>query len=333
MLRAARNPLFELGCGQAPALRCAHLGLTNRCNADCVHCMIAKSPPEELETEQIKQIIGELRDLGCFEIVFTGGEPFLRDDIFELLAFAQACRLGTKVLSNGTVLGPGKVQRLKRFPFLTVQVSLHGATAATHNAITRLPGAFEATLRGIQLLRNSGVRFTIASSVMKHNVHELAEMKKVARRNRWQTTYDFIIRPRSDSPIIEGRLSSADLALLRMKHLHPFLTAGGKLKTVRRAVRNPFDLSSLYIAPDRRVYPAAGFPLKLGELRPGMLRKIWLASEELNGLRRARLEDFECSRCCRHKTCCWDPGLAFAEHGHYTKKPKEFCRLLATDLR
>jgi len=160
-----------------------YLDLTYRCNNDCLHCWSRIAPDarqiiEELSLDEIGRIAAEARAMGCRQWFISGGEPMLRPDfpeIFELLtAKSAACRLNT----NGTLITPRIASLLKRGSVNLV--ALYGADAFVHDTVTRRPGSFEATMRGIAYLKEAGAEFITQIIPMRANFHQFEDMKRLA---------------------------------------------------------------------------------------------------------------------------------------------------------
>jgi len=285
-----------------------------------------------MESVRVRSVIRELRALNCCQITFTGGEPMMRRDFFDLALYAGRAGLGVKVLTNGTFIDEAAVRQLRKARVITVQVSLYGVTARTHDGVTRLEGSFERTMRAIRLLKSCGIPLEISTVVMKRNFKEIAALRRMAARRRLRILFDFIVRPMHDGGAgpLKNRISGPQLREAAREGLPPFFTAKSfrtKKRPDRLCVRN-IGKSHLYISHDGYIYPSQDIMIRLARYREGALRDVWFNSGRLRGLRELRLDDFECSRCelCLH--CCWEPGMALLEHGSMYKRPKEFCRLM-----
>ena len=153
--------------------------ITEDCNLACRHCLSADlraAQRGELAFEECRRIVDDLAAADVFQINFGGGEPFLRDDFMELLAYAQAKGITTCVSTNGTLLDDRLVARLAAMDGLFLQVSLDGATAETNDAI-RGAGTFARVLHGVACLRRHEVRdFSLNMVVTRTNVHEVGRL-------------------------------------------------------------------------------------------------------------------------------------------------------------
>lgn len=134
----------------------AHLGTTLACNFACNHCYSSsgKRAPDELTTAEIGNVIDQLAEMGCQKLVLGGGEPFLRDDLPEVIATADARGIDCFVHTNGSKLTPKMLAALAECPPAALAVSLDGPDAATNDAI-RGAHAFERAMKGIAVLQRS----------------------------------------------------------------------------------------------------------------------------------------------------------------------------------
>lgn len=310
----------------------AQISLTGRCNENCVHCLVPRGRGREMSSVRVRSVIRELRALNCFQVTLTGGEPMMRRDFFDLALCAGRAGLGVKVLTNGTFIDDRAIRRLRKASIITVQVSLYGVTAKTHDGVTRLEGSFERTMRAIRLLESSGIPLEISTVVMKQNFREIVALRRMARRRRLKILFDFIVRPMHDGAAkpLKNRISDSQLKVAVKEGLLPFFTAAGfrlKQKEDQLCVKN-IGKSHLYISHDGYIYPSQHLMIRLARYREGALRDVWFRSGRLRKLRDLRLDDFECSRCELCFNCCWEPGMAMLEHGSMYERPKEFCRLM-----
>lgn len=164
-----------------PTLTHLHLYLTDNCNLRCVHCALTDGArhTDRLSTQQVFRLIDELVATGARSIALTGGELLLRPDALRIVAYA-ASKLHTLVSTNGTLITNQTAETLVDLG-VPVQVSLDGATAATHDRIRGL-GAFERAWRGIDLLLQSGIgnRLALCMTLMKWNLHEVPALVDLA---------------------------------------------------------------------------------------------------------------------------------------------------------
>ena len=147
----------------------AHVDLTYRCNERCIHCYLPHDDRGELSTAEVKDLFGQLAEAGVFFLTISGGEPFLRTDLFELLAHARALTFNVKLKTNGILIGEKEVARLRKLGIETVQISIYSHRPEVHDKITAVKGSLERSLAAIRFLRASGLKVTIAHVIMQIN--------------------------------------------------------------------------------------------------------------------------------------------------------------------
>ena len=149
------------------------------CNLQCRYC-VAKSSPRAprlaLDLASVQRIVDEAVDLGFREVFFTGGEPFILPEIYDMLAYA-AERVSTTVLTNAMLLRGKRLQRLLDLPRenLRVQVSLDGGRAEHHDAY-RGPGTWARTVEGIRLLLEHGFHVRLSTTETPANADHIDEL-------------------------------------------------------------------------------------------------------------------------------------------------------------
>lgn len=168
---AARH--FWLRARGIPSPTFVTVAVTYRCQARCVHCY-ANSPerPHEPEptTEQLKSVISQVKALGAMAVHFSGGEPLLRKDLFELIRYARDLGLLTRINSNGLLLDEENTGQLKAAGLTECGVSLDSADPETHDRLRGVPGLHEKVLQGIRNLARQKIPIRIMSLALKEKV-------------------------------------------------------------------------------------------------------------------------------------------------------------------
>ncbi len=147
------------------------MALTFNCQNDCVHCY-AGGPKQtkELTTNQWKQVIDKLHQIGVFILTFTGGEPTLKEDLPELLVYAQQKGLVTGLITNGRKLAnKSYVEKLERSGLDFVQITLESHKPKIHNQITGDPKSYKETVEGIKNLIPTQIYTTTNTTLNQHN--------------------------------------------------------------------------------------------------------------------------------------------------------------------
>ena len=140
-----------------PAPVLVNLEITKRCNLQCIHCDIRKTPKtysdiinKEFSTIEIKELVDSLKSLGTSYISISGGEPFLRKDIFEVIEYIKKIGLGLHISSNGTLITNEVAKRINDLGLDAISISLDAATPEIHDRIRGVEGAFDKAVTAIR---------------------------------------------------------------------------------------------------------------------------------------------------------------------------------------
>lgn len=181
-----------------PALRLLAWEVTRRCNLDCRHCRAAASRgpyPGELTTAEGQKLLADVATLGQVVIILTGGEPLLREDIYDLTEYGH--RLGHRMVMavNGTLLTPDIARRLKEAGIQRLSISIDGATAARHDDLRAVAGAFEGALQGIAACKEAGLPFQVNTTITRENLADLPAIHELAIRLGAAAHHVFVLVP------------------------------------------------------------------------------------------------------------------------------------------
>lgn len=176
---------------------------TIKCNLSCAHCRRVEDDDTvdaDLSTTQAKNLIDQLAELGRNQnfmpiLVFSGGEPLCRNDIFKLIDYAVANEVKCALATNGTLVDAGIAEQIKTAGIERVSVSLDGATAEVHNKLRNLEGSFEAAINGIHCLNDCGVPFQINMTITRHNIHQLDDIFVLAGKLGAVAVHLFMLVP------------------------------------------------------------------------------------------------------------------------------------------
>jgi radical SAM protein with 4Fe4S-binding SPASM domain len=153
------------------------LALTFRCQNDCVHCYAGGSrESKELDTDQWETVINRLHEIGVFILTFTGGEPTLREDLSQLLEYAQKKGIVTGLISNGRKLADrAYVERLEKAGLDFVQITLESHDPKIHDNMTGSEGSWKETVAGIENAVSSQIYTTTNTTLSRHNASKFLE--------------------------------------------------------------------------------------------------------------------------------------------------------------
>lgn len=149
--------------------------ITRKCNLQCVHCYNDSGPDKtcnDISTADAKAVIADLAGFGVPSILFSGGEPLLRHDLFELMEYAVGKGLRTVISSNGTLIGVDKATEIKRLGVSYAGISLDGI-GSINDKFRGVTGAFERAVQGIRNCQNAGVRVGLRLTLTRRNVQDV----------------------------------------------------------------------------------------------------------------------------------------------------------------
>jgi len=160
--------------------------VTRRCPLECQHCynnlpmgdQDARS--REMTTEEHFRVLDELVDMGCFWLLYTGGEIFARKDFLEIYTYAKKKGFLITLFTNGTLITEKIADYLLEWPPFAIEITLYGRTRETYEALTQIPGSYDRCLRGIKLLRERGLPLKLKTVATSINKHEVFAMKQFA---------------------------------------------------------------------------------------------------------------------------------------------------------
>lgn len=154
---------------------------TRSCNLKCVHCYSQSQNvyyEGELSTEEGKRLIDAIADFGSPVILFSGGEPLMRKDLFELIRHATSRGLRAVISTNGTLITPEAASRLKEFNLSYVGVSLDG-TEKVNDQFRGVVGAYSRAISGIRACQNAGLKVGLRFTINRRNVGEVPAIFRI----------------------------------------------------------------------------------------------------------------------------------------------------------
>ena len=159
--------------------------VTYSCNSRCVSCQRWKKPESKnyLSFAEGKRLLGQLADINVPNISFTGGEPLLRPDIYDLIAYAKSLGMTTSVSSNSLIINEKNVERICRSGLDILYLSLDGGSPEINDALRGVQGSFEKTINAIHLIHASEEKSKpsvfVNITVNKKNVADLRNIVKI----------------------------------------------------------------------------------------------------------------------------------------------------------
>ena len=299
--------------------------ITPKCNLSCRHCRgMAQG---ELSTAKAQDLIGEIAKLKPGWVIVEGGEPLLREDLFELLDLMQQKHLDAHLVTNGMLLSPRILTSLKSLG-IKVMISIDGATAATYEAI-RSGASFEEVVKQARNCAREGLLEALNFTLMKTNYTEIRGIFELAKSiGIKQITiigfkpchgyHEEVLSPEEYVEAIRLACEGARTTGVGFFFDEPFFWATTKEKgfTVQMPASNTGILASsttacifgeyLFIEPNGDVKPCSFAPMVLGNVNEKPLNVIWrevLVSPFFQQIKEPRTRTGQC-RDCRYVADC-----------------------------
>jgi radical SAM protein with 4Fe4S-binding SPASM domain len=224
--------------------------VTRRCPLECLHCYNnlpmgdVDARQRELTKQEHFKMLDELVEMGCFWILYTGGEIFARKDFLEIYTYAKKKGFLITLFTNGTIVNEQIADYLAEWPPFAIEITLYGRTRETYEALTAIPGSYDRCLHGIELLRSRKLPLKLKTVATSINKHEVLEMREFAEGLGVEFKIDGQINPRIDcsqSPLAV-RLTPEEVVALDMSS--PKGVAAYR-KLAKRDLENPATLSQI----------------------------------------------------------------------------------------
>ena len=294
---------------------------TNACNMYCDHCYrdAGCKAEEELSTAEAKTLLEQIARAGFKIMIFSGGEPLMRPDIVELVAYAASLGLRPVFGTNGTLITLEMAQKLKAAGAMGMGISLDSMDREKHNKFRKFPGAWEGAVQGMRNCRAAGLPFQIHTTVMEWNNHELEDLTDFAVAEGAVAHHFFFLVPTGRAKTIEAeslRAEAYEDTLTRIMkkqqeveiELKPTCAPQFLRIAAQMGVKTRFRRGCLagtaycIISPRGKVQPCAYLNMELGDVRQTPFDEIWKNSELLNKLR--TLEYSGGCGSCEYKRAC-----------------------------
>jgi radical SAM protein with 4Fe4S-binding SPASM domain len=152
--------------------------ITRACNLKCVHCYNdsgTSKADDELSTDEAKAVLDDLSGFGVPSVLFSGGEPLMRPDLFELIGYAVERGLRVVISTNGTLITADVAKKIKQTGVSYVGISLDGI-GEINDKFRGVPGAFERAVQGIKNCQDAGVRVGLRLTLTKRNIQDLESL-------------------------------------------------------------------------------------------------------------------------------------------------------------
>lgn len=303
--------------------------ITAACNLRCRHCRrldeVDKPLPGELTTEEGKRFLEDVSRVARPIIVFSGGEPTLRRDLFDLVAHATRLGMQTALATNGTGIDRTMARRIADSSVKRVSISFDGTDSPTHDSFRGQKGAFKAAIRGWKYLQKNGLSLQVNTTISKHNIHQLPQLYELARRLKADAIHFFVVIPvgcglgmrpeqflsaQEIEEALEWIHQQGDMDGVTAKptcapQFFRILLQKKKMGTVPiKWTKGCLAGTGIgFVSSLGDVFPCGYLPTKVGNVKETPFDKIWQESIVLRQLRDPSLLEGKCS-VCSYRTIC-----------------------------
>lgn len=286
--------------------------LLTQCNLKCEHCYLPAHTDSGLSFETVKKLLYSLRDLGIASVSITGGEVFLREDIFDIIELARSLHMRVFILSNATLLDKHKIERLSKLYISAFSTTIFSMDSKIHDAITGCSGSLATVLANLEMLREAKIPVHVKTPIMKKNVYDFREIQKYCQENG----FEYFVSPQI-FPKLDGDTSPKNLRISNQELATIFDEVDAVSRTDYLHVNDvPCNALCYSFAIDCRgdVYPCNAFSFKVGNIYQNTLEYIWYESDRMKFIQSIRNKDLKLCVACKYKEFCTRcPGMAFME--------------------
>lgn len=342
--------------GKYPQIRLVAWETTRRCNLSCKHCRAAAEDHEyndELSTKEAKKLLDEIAKVGSPIIILTGGEPLLREDIFELSEYGDKLGLKMVMAPNGTLVTEENALLMKKSGIKRISVSIDGSSEKSHDEFRGVKGAFKSAMQGIENAKKAGIEFQLNTTITKDNINEIPDILNLAVELGAAAHHIFLLVPTGRGKYIAEKTIDAktyektlnwfydqrDKVPLQLKatcapHYYRILRQRAKREGVDVNFQT-FGLDAVtrgclggigfcFISHTGQVQPCGFLELDCGNVRQNTFEEIWENSKIFNDLRDYEKLKGKCGICSYNDVCGGCRARAYeATNDHMEEEP--FC--------
>lgn len=280
----------------------AYVELTSECNANCFFCFQGKwyRKKKNLSTSEWKEIFIQLKECGCFWLIFSGGEPLIREDFWELVDFVRKNRFVVSLVTNGILLKGKDIRRLKDYYIESITISIHTVDKNLSNEIYGVPYPISKVVEIVLKMQKEGLPLTIHGVLTKKNINEFEDVYSFFKRKGFpETAITFYpVHPMIGKNYVSLLPSWEDLKNFYRKHSWPIFKRSYP-SLLCGAGRNVLRIDS---EGNVHICPILEFPI--GNLLETPLKKLWQNNFVLKLVRNIKTQDFkECIKCPYNLFC------------------------------
>jgi heme b synthase len=338
--------------------------MTRACNLACVHCRAgacADPDPEQLSYDEGRALIDGIAEVGKPILIMTGGEPLLRPDFFDLAGYAVKAGLRAVLATNGVLVTPEVARDIAAVGIPRVSISIDGPTAESHDAFRKVPGAFEASLKGIANLKSAGVGVQINTTITRRNRDRLADIMRMAESIGAEAFHVFLLVPTGRAKDMAGEEMDPGeyeetlvefYNLSRSSRLETKATCAPQYYRILRqqaksegieVTDQTFGLNArtrgclgglsfVFVSHKGELQPCGYFDVQAGSIRETSFADLWENAEIFKNLRKFSLLEGKCGKCDYVRFCGGCRARAYEHTGRYMSE-EPYCAHVPPSVR
>ena len=319
--------------------------LTYNCSEQCIHCynpgatrndkeISHRGDREELNLEDYKRIIDDLNKHGLVKVCLSGGDPFSKPIVWDIIDYLYEKEIAFHVFTNGQRI-VDKVERLANYFPRLVGISIYSGVAEDHDAITRVKGSWERSMKVVEQLSDLAVPMNLKCCIMQPNLNSYYIVANIAKKYGAATQFEININDSIDGDLCARRLrlTEAQLEVVLRDDNIPYYVGkeapnfGGQLRNMD-ANGCGAGISAFCITPEGNFQPCCAFPMSFGNLKNQSVKEILTESQVLIDWRSSTLQQYE--DCGKYDYCAYCnlcAGNNYVEHGDYRKASENNCTM------
>jgi radical SAM protein len=323
--------------------------VTQACDLACVHCRASAQPErnaDELTTEQGYRLLDEIRSFGEPLMVFTGGDPLKRPDLFDLVRYSVKIGLRTNVTPSATPLLTGEaIRKLKDSGISRMAISLDGPDAASHDDFRGIPGTFDRAMFALEEAQRIGLDTQLQTTVTRRNLARLPEIAEIARRvgtkmwslfflivtgraeggddlsgEEYEKVFEYMYELSKTAPFgikTTEAMHYRRYVAQRMKAEHRNAPAEAANAVVWRTAGVSDGKGFVFVSHKGEIFPSGFLPLRGGSVLDDSLVDVYRNSDLFRVLRDTTQREGKCGICEYQKICGGSRSRAYALTGNY----------------
>ncbi|HYL73823.1 MAG TPA: radical SAM protein, partial [Bryobacteraceae bacterium] len=317
---------------------------TKSCDLACAHCRDIPQPdrdPDELTTEEGYRLLDEIKEFGNPLMVFTGGDPLKRPDLFDLARHSVGLGLRTNITPSATpLLTDEAIDEFQKCGISRMAISIDGPDAATHDGFRQVSGTYDAAVRALEHARDIGLDTQVQTTVTPQNLSKLGQIaEKVGdiKAKMWSlflpvSTAEGDLTGEEYEKVFEflyeiSKVAPFDVKTTEGMHYRRYIAQrlkaehGGRGGPNGRLLWRTAGISDgrgfIFVSHTGEIFPSGFLPISAGNVRRDSIVDVYRNSSLFKILRDTSAKVGKCSYCEYHKICGGSRARAYAFTGNY----------------